>query len=564
MLSSPTSSSDWRRTFRSIKESHDNAYSTIERAIKLEEQERPDLAFNIYKEGIQLIDDALAISVEVPPNFQKDEDWEKACNMIHKMKQTRGEVILRIGQLAAKFPNSVPKVDLENLPKIENRPRTYQELAEALKDMKHCEVNTGGLELLFSCDGVKMYYIHSSGKVSSSMEKYTMRIVQIEKDDVKKLDSSAFVQVIKTSESIRIENVEEPLFEDEGASGPIPQGIPVPDVSFIYPLVPGVSPCFRTDFGAFILPDLQCNDGSAVGLIVPENVDEIVIEIFTALLHGIVYQEEGGIVFGGPKLKRRTSVIVSENIIKGAFYISKGLVKGAEKAGEYISYGTPYVKSKLPKAEDGSVEMSQGVKTGVKVAKTVTGTAASVTGYLAEKVGCATMALGRFLAPHVQKHGSNLLSYSTGWSEQEAQEKVSGILTVCAGAVEGFGTVYGGLEESATILGKSLSNNTVQIVEHTYGSQAGEVVGTSLDTVGNVINLSQNVNSITAKGIAKRTAKNAGKAIILTNRPPIPKIDNLTPGQTITASSLYPDLTAFAEVVVKNSGTEKDVVVQKN
>lgn len=27
--------------------------------------------------------------------------------------------------------------------------------------------------------------------------------------------------------------------------------------SFVYPLVPGVSPCYRTNYGAFILPNLN-------------------------------------------------------------------------------------------------------------------------------------------------------------------------------------------------------------------------------------------------------------------------------------------------------------------
>lgn len=42
------------------------------------------------------------------------------------------------------------------------------------------------------------------------------------------------------------------------------------------------------------------------------------------------------------------------------------------------------------------------------------------------------------------------------------------ILTIAAGAVEGFGTVYSGLEESAKILGKNLGENSVKIIEHKY------------------------------------------------------------------------------------------------
>lgn len=89
------------------------------------------------------------------------------------------------------------------------------------------------------------------------------------------------------------------------------------------------------------------------------------------------------------------------------------------------------------------------------------------------------------------------------------------VLTVAAGAVEGFGTVYSGLEQSATVLGTSLSNNSVKVIEHKYGPSAGEVAAGTFDTVGNMINISHNVNYLTPKGLAKGTVKNAGRAMIL-------------------------------------------------
>lgn len=96
---------------------------------------------------------------------------------------------------------------------------------------------------------------------------------------------------------------------------------------------------------------------------------------------------------------------------------------------------------------------------------------------------------------------------------------MSGVLTVAAGAVEGFGTVYTGLETSAGLLGRSLSDNSVKIIKHKYGTSAGTVAAGTFDTVGNVINLSQSVGFMTPHGLAKRTAKNAGKAIVEGYRP---------------------------------------------
>lgn len=572
---SSASERQWAQTFAAIQAAHDDAYRTIERAIKFEERERPDLALKDYKNGIQAIDEALAIPVEIPDNFQQDESWDKAVRMIHKMKCTRGEVLQRIGQIGS-------KVDRDDAEAAKNgsaegggdglRPWTYTELAHALRQMhgngQQDEGVGNSLELLFSCDGVKMYYIEPDGVVTKTLDDSTLRIVRIERDDVRKLESTVFVQVIPTAASTRIQDAEQPL--DRGIEAM--EGVEVADAveehrgvdpSFIYPLIPGVSPCYRTEYGAFIIPDLTSVNGTTIGLVIPPGADDVVLEIFVAFLHGIVTQG-GAVQFGGEREKRSTSASVSANIIRGAFYVSKGLVKGAEKTGEFISYSTPYVISKIRKTpEEAPAQVPSNVKTGIEIAKSVSGTAVNVTSYIAGKVGTATMALGRFLAPHIQKHGSNLLSYSTGMSAEDASEKVHGALTICAGAVEGFGEVYAGLEKSASILGASLSNSTVQIVQHKYGSEAGEVVGSSLDTVGNVINVSHNINYMTPKGIAKRTAKNAAKALVAGYRPPVPEVDE-TAGEgcsngiqqqqqqrVVPAAVLYPDLSGLAKELQK-------------
>lgn len=561
----------WVQTFAAIQSAHDNAYRTIERAIKFEERERPDLALKDYKNGIQAIDEALAIPVEIPDNFQRDESWDKAVRMIHKMKCTRGEVLQRIGQIGS-------KVDRDDAEATKNgsgdgeglRPRTYTELAQALRQMQSNgqqeEVAENSLELLFSCDGVKMYYIEPDGVVTKTLDDSTLRIVRIERDDVRKLESTVFIQVIPTAASTRIQDAEQPL--DRGVEAM--EGVEVADAaeehrgvdpSLIYPLIPGVSPCYRTEYGAFIIPDLTSENGTTIGLVIPPDADDVVLEIFVAFLHGIVTQG-GAVQFGGEREKRSTSASVSANIIRGAFYVSKGLVKGAEKTGEFISYSTPYVISKIRKSpEEAPAQVPSNVKTGIEIAKSVSGTAVNVTSYIAGKVGTATMAMGRFLAPHIQKHGSNLLSYSTGMSAEDASEKVHGALTICAGAVEGFGEVYAGLEKSASILGASLSNSTVQIVQHKYGSEAGHVVGSSLDTVGNVINVSHNMNYMTPKGIAKRTAKNAGKALVAGYRPSVPEVDEAAgegcsngiqqQQRVVPAAVLYPDLSGLAKELQK-------------
>ena len=86
--------------------------------------------------------------------------------------------------------------------------------------------------------------------------------------------------------------------------------------------------------------------------------------------------------------------------------------------------------------------------------------------FSASKIVSCTVALGRYLAPHIQRQGTKLLSLTCNLTEQEASNKMNGVLDVAAGAAEGFGTVYDGLEKSARLLANSLANNTVKIVEH--------------------------------------------------------------------------------------------------
>lgn len=58
-------------------------------------------------------------------------------------------------------------------------------------------------------------------------------------------------------------------------------------------------------------------------------------------------------------------------------------MKGAEKAGEFLNYGTPKVIAQIqPDPEPKPI--SPRVKKSLKVAKDVTGTAVQVTGYVGE------------------------------------------------------------------------------------------------------------------------------------------------------------------------------------
>ncbi|XP_039295204.1 protein spartin isoform X2 [Nilaparvata lugens] len=570
---------------------------------------------------------------------------------------------------------------------------TYQQLGEALNNLK-VETDMQSAQVIYTHDNVRLYFISNEGVVSSSSEPSVLRILQLEDGTGK-----------------------EPLFY-----------LQVGD--WFYPLVPNVSPCFRSEYGAFILPDVHGEDGSAVGIMLPPDADKSVYNLLEDILHCIVTTEPiapprhrvkrdetrsaavsrsivsdkhrhkkrshrdpedaekkshrrhrrhhrrhhddedavddgesvtssskdshrrhrgkkhhgydllpksrhskhlyGVPVFGNyrtvlgvkpsemvvaeeekpqkllvekrvekemekkekevekkekgekeeeeeedsdessstegssdsedtveeaeevaldPKEEKRRRkeeykeekrrrkeeykrsnsksssssggqgkrrgkrfVLASKYRAPGAQYISSGLVRGAEKASEYINSSTPRLLEKIT-PDPTPRQVSPGLAKGAEVARNVTGTAVVVTGYVANKVGSATMALGRYLAPHIQKGGTRLAGVA-GVDEATAAARVEGAMTLAAGAVEGFSTVYTGLEQAGSILGNSLTNNTVHIVEHKYGQPMGQVTGHTLHSIGNAYAASQNFRIFTPKNLAKKTAKDAGKAFV--------------------------------------------------
>lgn len=495
----------WAQTYQQIKLKHDDAYHAIQEAITLEEQERPHDAIDKYKMGIWFIDQSLSIPVTCPETT--DSTWGEACQMIQKLKRTRGEVLTRITciQNSSDFishhcppPPSYDEAMSMSLSSTNSSvsgevPRTYNELAAALQNL-YIEPGVAAVpEVVLSVDYARLYFISPDGTVVSASEPETLTISIINYDSTptssNRAVSEAFIQV----------------------------------GDWVYPLIPGVSPCVRTEYGAFIVPDVNSPvPGSSVGIIIPEQSYETVYDLLENILHGIVNttapedrrkrRDIRPLVPTQPAVPGPAGNKVSSAILTGAYYISKGLIYGAEKASNLINYGTPRIINHISPAEEATY-VNPKVTKGFKLAQTATNKAATATGFVADKVGLATARLGQYLAPHVQKQGTKLLSSGFNLSEAEASSKVSGVLTVAAGAVEGFATVYRGLETSAGILGQNLKNNSVKIVQHKYGSAAGELSNETFDTVGNIITIGHNAHVLKPRKIFKNIAKSTVSSI---------------------------------------------------
>lgn len=322
----------------------------------------------------------MELSISTPPTdgdkMSKDAEtkMKDLKKMIYNFKMQRSEILLRIGTLYRKIEDQPEFTPSAESPTHKRRARTYIELEKVLKELGKVQPNNSDkmIEILFCCSGVKLYYIESNGEVVSSLQDFALRIVRLGNDFERNLDETIFLQLIKSSDSsidIGHEITESQQTEANGgdeACGGAEE--PQVDPSFIYPLIPGVSPCFRTKFNAYILPDLHSNDGSAIGLMIPPEFDDLVLDILITILKGVV-KADGDVEFGDftqigeevPRLKRSTGDKVSENIVTGAQWISQGIMKTAEKTGELVDFSTPYILSKIQKAPDNAPPVSEKV-----------------------------------------------------------------------------------------------------------------------------------------------------------------------------------------------------------
>nr|CAI5868431.1 unnamed protein product [Callosobruchus analis] len=221
----------WASSYKEIKTKHDQAFVAIDQAISLEEQCKPHEAIEKYKEGIQLIDEVLSVQVQYPENA--DPTWEKACSMIQKIKKTRAEVLTRINTIQGSS-NFVPPETLEEPPSYDEAiatssssssdvPRTYKDLATALNELSIDPNQVMEEDVIYTYDGVRVYFISPNGEVLSTQEPQLLKISLVQGDEPNA--PKAILQV----------------------------------GSFVYPLVPGVSPCYRTNYGAFILPNVHAS-----------------------------------------------------------------------------------------------------------------------------------------------------------------------------------------------------------------------------------------------------------------------------------------------------------------
>ena len=73
--------------------------------------------------------------------------------------------------------------------------------------------------------------------------------------------------------------------------------------------------------------------------------------------------------------------------------------------------------------------------------------------------------------------------------------------------------MYNGLETSAKVLGTSIRDNTVKVVEVKYGAEAKQATDDGISAAGDAAMTYLNIQSLGVKGLVKQTAKHTGKSL---------------------------------------------------
>nr|XP_058165464.1 LOW QUALITY PROTEIN: spartin-like [Dasypus novemcinctus] len=203
---------------------------------------------------------------------------------------------------------------------------------------------------------------------------------------------------------------------------------------------------------------------------------------------------------------------VAQNILSGASWVSWGLVKGAEFTGKAIQKGASKLRERI-QPEEKPVEVSPAVSRGLHLAKQATGGAAKVSQFLVDGVCTVANCVGKELAPHVKKHGSKLVPESLK-KDKDGKSPLDGALVIAASSVQGFSTIWQGLECAAKCIVNNVSAETVQTVRYKYGHNAGEATHDAVDSAINVGMTAYNIHNIGVRAMVKKTAKQTGHALL--------------------------------------------------
>ncbi|XP_037402986.1 spartin a isoform X1 [Pygocentrus nattereri] len=383
---------------------------------------------------------------------------------------------------------------------------------------RHQSLNEGGEDLLFLPYGVQIFFVTADGQVSAPSYPGYLRIIL--NDRQRHRDSNDISDIRQPPAYLQVCDWHYPLFPD--------------------------SPVLLSNTGVFTFPDTTAAvPGSYVGVVLSSELsatDRALFQEHLSVLTQLRVQaadDEAGEPTGtdvvnlnekapiSPSSDTATAMDtspgkeenilpewsekMSQSILAGASWLSRGLVQGAEVTGKAIHKGASKLREHIT-PEETPAEVSPRVTRGLYVAKQATGGAVKVSNFLVDGLSSVVELVGKELAPHVKKHGSKLIPESLK-KNKDACTNMGGAKVVAASSLKGLSTLWSGLETAAKTIGKSASSETVLTVKHKYGEEAGQATDTAVQSVVDVGVTAFNMDNIAVKAVLKGAGKQTSKAL---------------------------------------------------
>ncbi|XP_064481687.1 spartin-like isoform X2 [Ornithodoros turicata] len=459
------SASQDKRDLETLQKAHDEAFLYISQGLSCEECGQTTLAGDTYRRGLERLDQALQISCDGRAGPQ----WDNARKMQNKMLRVKTEVEIRMRAANGERSGET----------MTDNPPSYE---DAIAGISCVDVTlNGGVTaevLMYVPRGVQVFYVSPTGEVGSPSSPSDLTVYRLKDEPDKAIQRRlSWLQA----------------------------------GSWIYPLLPGQAPALRTGFGAYMFPDIDADkQGAAVGILLPSDTSTETQILFESLMENLTAIKIEPLIIPGaePTFGQK----VSESLIAGSQCLSAGICKSAEVTCHALGLGVQKLKEYI-KPEQQPVDPR--VKVGFQVLRQITGSIRSVSGYVVNKVGDLSLVLAQEVAKKVTCDPPILPCETVDGGGGGTSSTVNEVLTIAKGGIQGLSTLYLGLEKASGILAAALADGSVQIIGHKYGKDAAEVVSDALCSVGNVALATQDVRSLHVKAVAKRTARETGKAVLL-------------------------------------------------
>ncbi|XP_036687589.1 spartin isoform X3 [Balaenoptera musculus] len=492
-----------------IKEAYKKAFLFVNKGLNTDELGQKEEAKNYYKQGIGHLLRGISISSADPEHIGPG--WESARQMQQKMKETLQNVRTRLEILEKGLATSL-RNDLQEVPKLypEFPPKDMSEKSlepQSFNSLpQHHEVN--GNTSTTSTESVstpRTFSLPSQSHPSEAPPAYTPQAAEGHYTVSYGTESGEFSSV---GENFYRNHSQPPPLETLGLDADelilIPNGVQIffvnPAGEVSAPSYPGYLRIVR-----FLDNSLDTVLNRPPGFLQTKGTSSEEVNLSHIVPYEPVSEEKA-------KELPEWSEKVAQNILSGASWVSWGLVKGAEFTGKAIQKGASKLRERI-QPEEKPVEVSPAVTKGLYIAKQATGGAAKVSQFLVDGVCTVANCVGKELAPHVKKHGSKLVPESLK-KDKNGKSPLDGAMVVAASSVQGFSTVWQGLECAAKCIVNNVSVETVQTVRYKYGHTAGEATHNAVDSAINVGVTAYNIDNVGIKAMVKKTAKQTGHTLL--------------------------------------------------